>query len=60
MSTRRTGPNVLGIYLNDHLAGATAGTELDELVARAGRQADLLEDLRVRAADQVISLESNP
>ena len=169
MSTWRTGPNVLGIYLNDHLAGATAGTELarraagsaqdredhaalrglaadvaqdrvallnimatlgipvrtykvyagwigekagrlkfngrlftrsplsrleelellrlgvegkaagwrtlrvladtdqrleparlDELIARAGRQADLLEDLRVRAADQVISLESNP
>ena len=28
MSTWRTGPNVLGIYLNDHLAGATAGAEL--------------------------------
>ena len=170
MSTRQTGPDLLGIYLNDHLAGATAGTELarraagsaqdredhavlrglaadvatgprraaeyhgharypgpdvqglrqgwigekagrlkfngrlfarsplsrleelellrlgvegkaagwrtlrvladtdqrleparlDELIARAGRQADLIEDLRIRAADQVISLESNP
>jgi hypothetical protein len=28
---------------------------LDELVARARRQADLLEELRVRAADKVIS-----
>jgi hypothetical protein len=33
---------------------------LDELIARARRQADLLEDLRVRAADQVISLERAP
>jgi hypothetical protein len=29
---------------------------LDELIARAGRQADLLEELRVRAAGQVIGL----
>ncbi len=28
VSTRRSGHGVLGIYLNDHLAGATAGTEL--------------------------------
>jgi hypothetical protein len=27
---------------------------LDELISRAGRQEDLLEELRVRAADQVI------
>jgi hypothetical protein len=27
---------------------------LDELISRAGRQADLLEELRVGAADQVI------
>ena len=79
MSTWRTGPNVLGIYLNDHLAGATAGAELarraagsaqdredleparlDELIARARRQVDLLEELRVRAADQVVSLERAP
>jgi hypothetical protein len=32
---------------------------LDELIARARRQADLLEDLRVRAADRVISLETD-
>jgi hypothetical protein len=29
---------------------------LDELISRAGRQADLLEELRVRAAGQVIGL----
>ena len=29
---------------------------LDELIARARRQADLLEELRVRAAGQVIGL----
>ena len=31
---------------------------LDELIARARRQAELLEELRVRAADQVIGLEA--
>jgi hypothetical protein len=31
---------------------------LDELIARAQRQADLLEELRVRAAGQVIGLEA--
>jgi hypothetical protein len=29
--------------------------ELDELLARAGRQAELLEEFRVRAAAEVIS-----
>jgi hypothetical protein len=31
---------------------------LDELISRARRQADLLEDLRVRAADQVIAADA--
>jgi hypothetical protein len=31
--TRGSEPRVLGIYLNDHLAGATAGTELARRVA---------------------------
>jgi hypothetical protein len=30
---------------------------LDELISRARRQADLLEELRVRAADQIVSME---
>ena len=33
VSTRRSGHSVLGIYLNDHLAGATVGTELARRVA---------------------------
>jgi hypothetical protein len=32
-----TGSNLLGIYLNDHLAGATAGTELARRMARSHR-----------------------
>jgi hypothetical protein len=31
--TRRSGQNLLGIYLNDHLAGSTAGTELARRMA---------------------------
>ena len=35
---RRTGPSVIGIYLNDHLAGATAGTELARRVAGSAQE----------------------
>jgi hypothetical protein len=35
--TGQIGYRVLGIYLNDHLAGATAGTELAHRVARTHR-----------------------
>jgi hypothetical protein len=31
----RSGHDLLGIYLNDHLAGATGGTELARRVARS-------------------------
>ena len=31
------GTSLLGIYLNDHLAGATAGTELARRMARSHR-----------------------
>jgi hypothetical protein len=37
VSTRRSGHNLLGIYLNDHLAGATAGTELARRVAASAQ-----------------------
>jgi hypothetical protein len=33
--TARSGPDLLGIYLNDHLAGATGGLELARRVARS-------------------------
>ena len=39
--TRRSGYTLLGIYLNDHLAGATAGTELARRIAAShGTPAD--------------------
>jgi len=31
--TRRSGHDLLGVYLNDHLAGATGGLELARRVA---------------------------
>ena len=35
---RQAGPGLLGIYLNDHLAGATAGAGLAHRMAAAGHQ----------------------
>jgi hypothetical protein len=35
--TARSGHDLLGIYLNDHLAGATGGPELARRVARSQR-----------------------
>ncbi|HMH94071.1 MAG TPA: hypothetical protein VK586_23700 [Streptosporangiaceae bacterium] len=35
---RQAGPGLLGIYLNDHLAGATAGTGLAHRMAASGHQ----------------------
>jgi hypothetical protein len=35
--TGKIGDRVLGIYLNDHLAGATAGTDLAHRMARTNR-----------------------
>jgi hypothetical protein len=32
-TARRTGPDLLGVYLNDHLAGATAGMGLARRMA---------------------------
>ena len=51
MSTRQTGPNVLGIYLNDHLAGATAGTELARRAAGSAQDREDHAALRGLAAD---------
>ena len=39
VSTRRPGHSVVGIYLNDHLAGATVGTELARRVAASHHDA---------------------
>jgi hypothetical protein len=51
VSTMRAGPNVLGIYLNDHLAGATAGTELARRAAGLAQDREEHSALRGFAAD---------
>ena len=51
VTTRRTGPNVLGIYLNDHLAGATAGTELARRAAGSAQDREEHAALRSFAAE---------
>jgi hypothetical protein len=42
---------MLGIYLNDHLAGATAGSELANRMARSHRGGEEAEPLRRLAAE---------
>jgi hypothetical protein len=39
-TSARPGTSLLGIYLNDHLAGATAGTELARRMAASGHLVD--------------------
>ena len=57
--TGQIGYRVLGIYLNDHLAGATAGTELAHRVARTHRaqgQDGQLKGLAVEVAQDRAAL----
>ncbi|MBV9093217.1 MAG: hypothetical protein JO132_04990 [Streptosporangiaceae bacterium] len=58
--TGRTGPSgyrVLGIYLNDHLAGATAGAELAHRIARTHPdQADRLRSFAAEVAQDRTAL----
>jgi hypothetical protein len=51
-STRQTRAELLGIYLNDHLAGATGGAELARRVA-AARRGDEAGDALLRFAADV-------
>ena len=51
MNTMRAGPNALGIYLNDHLAGATAGTELARRAAGSTQDREEHAALRDFAAE---------
>ena len=58
--SRRSGQGLLGIYLNDHLAGATGGVELARRAARAhrGPAAASLKQLAAEIAqDRVVLLE---
>ena len=57
--TGQIGYRVLGIYLNDHLAGATAGTELAHRVPRTHRaqgQDGQLKGLAVEVAQDRAAL----
>lgn len=49
--TRRSGHDLLGIYLNDHLAGATGGTELARRAAGSFGQTEDGSALRRFAAE---------
>ncbi|HET7246263.1 MAG TPA: hypothetical protein VFJ07_15630 [Streptosporangiaceae bacterium] len=50
-STRQAAQGLLGIYLNDHLAGATGGVELARRVAAARREEEAGDALLRFAAD---------
>ena len=56
--TRRSEPELLGIYLNDHLAGATGGAELARRVAgsHAGEQAGALRRFAAEVAQDRAAL----
>lgn len=49
--TTRSGLNLLGIYLNDHLAGATGGCQLARRAARSASSPAAADVLRRFAAD---------
>lgn len=51
VSSRQAEQELLGIYLNDHLAGATGGAELARRVAAARRQEEAGDVLMRLAAD---------
>lgn len=54
-----SGPDLLGIYLNDHLAGATGGLELFRRAARAQRgteTGDVLEQYTAEVAEDRAAL----
>lgn len=52
-STERSEPDLLGIYLNDHLAGATGGVELARRAAGAHRGSAISDALKRLAAEIV-------
>ena len=50
-TARRPGYGLLGVYLNDHLAGATAGSELAKRMARSHQGQEEAGPLRRLAAE---------
>jgi hypothetical protein len=55
---RQAGPGLLGIYLNDHLAGATAGSGLAYRMAAAGHEPPTDGTLRRLAVEISMDRES--
>jgi len=59
IASKRAGTDLVGIYLNDHLAGATAGTELARRVAKShqnGPDGSTLRQFSKDVADDRASL----
>ena len=59
MALFSSGEDLLGIYLNDHLAGATGGKDLARRLARAERDqpdADVLDRLATEIAEDHVAL----
>ena len=59
IASKRAGTDLVGIYLNDHLAGATAGTELARRVAKShqnGPDGSVLKQFSADVADDRASL----
>jgi hypothetical protein len=56
--TRKSGYNLLGIYLNDHLAGATAGVELARRATAASSEPAQRDTVQALAADIAEDRES--
>jgi hypothetical protein len=51
LTSRTTEPDLIGIYLNDHLAGATLGTDLARRAAASAEGTAVAGDLRQFAAE---------
>lgn len=47
-TTQRNGPDFLGIYLNDHLAGSTLGLELAQRIVASARHLPVSDDVLKR------------
>ena len=52
-TTQRNGRDILGIYLNDHLAGSTVEMELAQRIAASARHLPTSEDVLERLAAEI-------
>lgn len=52
-TTQRNGRDILGIYLNDHLAGSTLGMELAQRIAASARYLPVSDNVLERLAAEI-------